>query len=439
VNPATIRRTARKIAVGLAIALALAVVLLEIGSRIVDGVIDRRKAADPAYRLDPAKPRDLSEKLAFATLDPAAQRLADARTIPHPYLAYALKPSWRTPPGSVPQTSHNSLGFRGKETKWEKPAGVFRIVTSGGSSVYGQSESNDAAVWSQRLEDHLNEAGLAVRFEVVNGGCSGYNVFESLILYETRLADLHPDLVIQYEAINDMRCALYTRGGPVRGDNAHWREPWPVDRPSYIEKLCEKSRAYLVWRRYCTDYVGLRADLGHWAIVNYDPSGDPYDPEPVPSEGFDSYHRNLVSLVAAVRAHGSEILLVTQPLARWHLDGAPSKEKQLAGIDRIQTIEKQVAKDRDVALFDLAKLVEPMVQKELEREIAHQKELDPNAWAQDLERRAKEALHPTPLPVTRDGVIFRAEVHPYDYGSDLIAKAIANYLLKSDLVPKAKK
>jgi hypothetical protein len=431
------RSVARRLAIVLGISLALLALVLEGGSRIADVVVARRKAA-PGFDPKTLEP-GLLDKISLATLDPAAQRLQDMRTIPHPYLAYVLKPSWSTPPGAAQQCSHNSLGFRGKETTWEKPAGVFRIVTSGGSSVYGQSESCDAAVWSQRLEDHLNEAGLSQPVEVINGGCLGYNSFENLIQFETRLVGFHPDLLIQYEAINDMRCALYTRGGAVQRDNTHWRQAWPVDRPSPLEHLLEKSRTYLMWRLYCTRYAQLRPDLGYWAMVNYDPDEpDPYDPEPVPDLGFETYRRNLESLVAAAKTHGVQVLIVTQPLARYHLDGAHSEAKQLAGIDRIQEIQREVGRESGAPIFECARILEAEVQRELDREIERQRQADPSASPEQLEKRAKGALHPSPLPTSPlPNVLFRHEVHPFDFGSDRIAVTIANYLLQSDLLPKS--
>ena len=108
------------------------------------------------------------------TLDPGAKRVEDSRNAPHPYLGYYLKPNFRTPPGATQQCSHNSIGLRNRETTWKKPPGVFRIVTTGGSSVYGQSESKDEAVWSVRLESLLNEARPGQRVEVINGGCNGW-------------------------------------------------------------------------------------------------------------------------------------------------------------------------------------------------------------------------------------------------------------------------
>jgi lysophospholipase L1-like esterase len=424
----------RRIALVLAIALAALVLALELGSRIADRVVASRKAS-PEFDAKSYKP-GLFDKIARSTLDPA-QRLEEGRTAPHPYLGYALKPAWSTPPGARQQCSHNALGFRGKETTWEKPPRVFRIVTSGGSSVYGQSESNDAAVWSQRLEDRLNGAGLPYRIEVINGGCSGYSLVENLINFALRLVDFHPDLLIQYEAINDMRCALYTRGGAVKNDNTQWRQAWPVDRPSVLERVLEKSRTYLTWRYYCTNYAKLRPDLAFYAVVNYDPDVDLYDIEPVPDQGFDTYRRNLEELVTLAKARGVQVLIATQPLARYHLDGARSEAKQLAGIDRIQEIQRQVGKERGVPVFECARIVEAEIQKELDREIERQRSLDASADAAELERRAKRVLHPSPLPAQPlPNVLFRHEVHPFDLGSDLIAKTIAEFLLGSDLLPK---
>ena len=162
----------RKVALVLLLSLALLVAILEVGSRVADGVVARAKSA-PGFDPKTYEPGVL-DAIALPTLDPAAQKAHDFRTIPHPYLAYALKPSWKSDPEAAQQASHNALGFRGKETTREKPPGVFRIVTLGGSSVYGQSESKDGAVWSARLEEILGVQRPGSRIEVINAGCPGY-------------------------------------------------------------------------------------------------------------------------------------------------------------------------------------------------------------------------------------------------------------------------
>ncbi len=59
-------------------------------------------------------------------LDPTAANLKNARIQPHPYLAYSLRPNFVLEPSAKDPTSirHNGLGFRGRETTWEKPPGA---------------------------------------------------------------------------------------------------------------------------------------------------------------------------------------------------------------------------------------------------------------------------------------------------------------------------
>jgi len=427
---------AKRLLISAAVALILLFGLLEITSRVADRRLAAKKR-DPAFIPGQYEPSFLDrlalDTLEYGTIKRAAEQ-SNARTDPHPYLGYVLKPNFKTAPEAKQQASHNSLGFRGKETTWKKPAGVFRIVTTGGSSVYGQSESSDAAVWSQKLEDDLNAAGGGRKFEVVNTGCSGWSSFEMLINLELRALDLNPDLVIVYEAINDMRCALYKRGGPVTPDNLQWRTNWPIDRPSSLETLLSSSRTYLVWRRYATNYASVRSDLGFYAIRNYDPLDKDlywdYSAGPIPEKGFDNYRRNLADMIAVCAARGARVLLATQALPRWHLDAADSRQEQHDAFDRIQKIEREVAAERGVALFECAQIVEAAVDAEIQAKIAERTTERPEVDARAVEAELKK------VPNKARDLLFFAEVHPNDRGSALIAKTIAEYLLGSPLLAK---
>lgn len=380
-----------------AVVLLLVGLVLEIVSRVADGA---------------ASDSGLLHKLGLRYLDPAAAKLADARTIPHPYLGYALKPSWKTAEGAAQQCSHNSLGFRGKETTWEKPAGTFRILTLGGSSVYGQSESKDEAVWSQRLEDALNARKPAQRIEVVNGGCSGWTSFEMLGQLAYRGLDLSPDLVIVYETVNDMRAALYTAAEPEpERDNTHWRATWPVDRPSSLENLLAKSRSYLVFRRYFTNYANERADLGFYALAGYDPASNQlycnrsrggYPEGKVPERGFQNYRRNLESLVALAQSHGVKLFVATQALMEWDFPPRECAEVQIASFRRIQEIQREVVRAMGASLGETGAAIEAEEKRVFEASGKH---------------------------------LFKNDVHPFDEGSDLIARTIADELVKQKLVP----
>ncbi len=420
------------------LSLVAVVMVVEALSRIADRVVAER-ANDPTYKPADA-PRDVWEKLCSDTLvygspKRAVEQLHGARSRPHPYFGYALKPSWKTPAGTAQQASHNALGFRGRETTWEKPDGVYRICTTGGSSVYGQSESSDAAVWSQQLEDMLNAARPARRFEVVNLGVSGWTSYEMLANLSLRALDLSPDLVIVYEAINDMRAALWTPGGPVQRDNTHWRAPWPVDRPSRIEAQLERSHAYLVWRRYFTNYAQERVDLGFYAMVGFDKvladrAFDPYQhyPGPVSDLGFESYRRNLVQMVAVCRARGARVAIATQALPRWHLDGFKSRNEQVDAFERILNVQREVAGEMQVPLCESARVVEAACEQEVREAIERAVAAEPGRPRAEIEAEWRR--------IQRRDLLFFSEVHPNDRGSALIARTIADWLLSGDLLPR---
>jgi lysophospholipase L1-like esterase len=417
----------RKLLLIVAASLVLFVVALEVLSRVADRVVAPRIASGEYKpdRPDKTPPGDLWERTAFATLDPGAKRVGEARNVPHPYLGYALKPGFRTPPDAPQQCSHNDLGLRGRETTWAKPPGVFRIVTTGGSSVYGQSESRDEAVWSHRLEEILAETRPDLRIEVINGGCNGWTSFEMLINLEIRMLDFEPDLVVVYEAINDMRAALYTaaRPEPAR-DNTHWRSTWPVDRPSALEDALESSRAYLIWRRWMTSYWKKRVDLGYYAMAAYDPDRvDLYCQWPdgrVPERGFENYRRNLESLIAVAERRGARVMLATQALMRWYMvPPMECAEVQVESFDRIQRIQREVAASRGAVLAETA--------REIEAEEAR-------AWKAEEARILAEGGEAT--PELRQRLLFKNDVHPTDAGSEAIARAVAKAVLESGILPR---
>jgi lysophospholipase L1-like esterase len=424
---------ARKLGCSALIVLLLFWLAVELLSRHADGVVEERKG-DPAHDPKTHVP-DLWDKWAWATLDPLAFGLANARVAAHPFLGYAPKPGWSSGPGERLQASHNALGLRGKETTLEKPAGTFRVVTLGGSSVYGSQDSSDESVWSARLERMLAEARPDGRVEVLNAGCLGWNSFEMLACLEFRLLDLQPDLVIVYEAINDMKAALYTRGGvPVQGDNTHYRQAWQSERPGALDALFERSRLFLIWRRYFTSHGRQRVDLysyiqrgygdgsGSW----YCEGGQDWPPASVPERGLANYRRNLNSMISIADAAGVRIVLATQALVRRHMEREECRATQLATFDRIQAIEREVARERGMPLCDVG----PGIVAEIERiwnESAQDAKPDPDVtpghrWRQGGDGKWRKDL-------------FHNDVHPYDEGSEVIARAVADWLLASKLLP----
>lgn len=321
---------------------------------------------------------------------------------PHPYLGVALKPDWRSREGQK-QASHNSHGLRGAEVTLARPQGVRRVVCLGGSSTYGNGPSSDERTWPARLEAILNEERPSVPVQVINAGVPSWSTYESLINLAFRMVEFDPDLVVVYHATNDAACALY--GEPVP-DNTHYRAVWPIVRPSPLEPLLERSMTYLVWRKYFTDYLELRADLDYYVVRDYDPRvgyQDPYGDGPFPRRGFQSFERNLRSIVAVARAHGARLLLVTQAS---HSDGSDSYNtgrNRHRAIAELTESTRRLAQELDVSLVD-AKSV-------LEAEATSQ-----------IEAGGKQN-------------IFRLGGHLRDPGAELLARTIAAHVVAEDLLP----
>lgn len=350
--------------------------------------------------------------LSEEALDPVAAAMQNSRVQAHPYLAYANRPGFSIDERAQgkQQVSHNSLGFRGKETTWEKPPGVFRIACLGGSSTYGQSESCDDALWPARLEVLLNEGARAdaPRVEVINGGCQGYSTFEILVNLELRVVDLAPDLVLIYEGINDMRCALYRQ--PVR-DNTHWRAVWPVERPSRLEQLVQASTTFRFIRSLDDGWIVRRRQLGSYVIVAFDPVADQYAKSDPPTLGFDNVRRNLQSIVAVSRTHGAKPIFLTQAMRYSDLDLAPSREMQTWGLQRVKEILREVGGELDVPVLDIA----PTIEAEAARQLAAGETVEVKGKVQDQ--------------------VFTSEVHFTDAGSDLMARTLAAALAAGGHVP----
>ncbi len=96
----------------------------------------------------------------------------------------------------------NSRGLRSDtEFSYEKPAGVFRVVSLGDSFTTGYEVDEDE-IFSSVLGRRLREAGH--RVEVLNAGVSGYSNAEALVYLERELLKYDPDLVILSFYGNDL-------------------------------------------------------------------------------------------------------------------------------------------------------------------------------------------------------------------------------------------
>ncbi len=349
------------------------------------------------------------EIFSISNLDPASDT-SGIRFQPHPYVTFVPRKSWQTPQGRKLVAHHNSLGFRGAETTWKKPEGRFRIVCLGGSSTYGYTTTNDEATYPVRLEQNLRKGRPDLDLEVINCGAPGFTSFESMSLLASRAIALEPDVVIVYHGLNDAQGSLYRSKAkpeaPVQVDNTHYRNNWVVSSPSALERGLTRSRAYMVLRRYFTDYALRQKQLNAALVVDHDPSNKKMFANPNPSAvGFANFERNLRSIVGIAEAHGARVVLATQgtdyvDFTKKNRD--PGGAQKLACQRNGETVRRVARSLPSVHLADIAPRLEALADK----------------------RKAED----------KDDV-FTDTVHFTNHGAGILANMMANELRAASCLP----
>lgn len=150
----------------------------------------------------------------------------------------------------------NAQGRRGPEVTTPKPAGTFRILALGDSVIFGD-EVNEEESFPRQLEQTLGAPdGPAPRYEVVNGGVTGYNTYQEAAWLRSRGAGIEPDLVVLSFVSNDFEDPLwaanyyaYTRSIPLAPGwfpNPAWvvAASHAQPEPGWRDRLKEEMRLY---------------------------------------------------------------------------------------------------------------------------------------------------------------------------------------------------
>jgi lysophospholipase L1-like esterase len=110
------------------------------------------------------------------------------------------KPGYRIGPIAV-----NSLGFRGEELAVPKPPGRIRIAFLGASTTFCAEASSLESTWPHQVVTRLRAANPGVDLDYVNGSAGGFTLENNLRNLEHRIAPLEPDVIVFYEATNDLK------------------------------------------------------------------------------------------------------------------------------------------------------------------------------------------------------------------------------------------
>jgi GDSL-like lipase/acylhydrolase family protein len=108
-------------------------------------------------------------------------------------------------PGSVAgPIAVNSRGFRGPELEQPKPPGRIRVAFLGGSTTFCAEASSFEAGWPSLVVAGMRADAPDLDFDLVNASAGGFTLEQLLVNLEHRVAPLQPDVIVVYEATNDL-------------------------------------------------------------------------------------------------------------------------------------------------------------------------------------------------------------------------------------------
>jgi GDSL-like Lipase/Acylhydrolase family len=281
----------------------------------------------------------------------------------HRYLGYYLTPNYKDG-----VNRHNALGYRGDEIIQPKPPGEFRILCIGGSTTYTTRVDDYQHSYPDRMEQELIKRGYT-NVNVINTGVPGWDTWNMTIDFELRGLDLNPDLIIYYEAVNDIKPRLVWPPEVYRGDNSGRNAPMVsrVHMPSILEystairmvlillNAIEPHTSYSTIDRTQDTYVG---DEFHRQLKT----------KSYPSDFFTKvsimdilkanppiyYQRNIENIAAIAKARNIKVMLATFAFVKLPTDDRVSSPEYIFALNEHNAVIKNIAQKMQVNVFDFA-------------------------------------------------------------------------------------
>ena len=272
----------------------------------------------------------------------------------------------------------NRQGFRGDDFEKQKPPRTFRIFTLGGSTTLGVS--NDYPdTYPYLLQVALRERYPGVNIEVQNAGCAWYTSAHALVSYVTAVRQYDPDLVIFFEAINDLVRSFsppWLATGPFKPDYSHYLGPYARLLGPQSD-FFDPSGPLLTWN---TLRAWIRNDPNPFNIRNRDNVANALSrlrQTDRPSfRSLPSFRMYSEAIIHAVRSDGHPIMTASQPsLFRADLSEdekrslwfspllcadagtCPSLGAMISGMEAFNATAREVAATAGVPFIDFADAV----------------------------------------------------------------------------------
>ncbi len=255
---------------------------------------------------------------------------------PHGKLGYRQKPNGSFHYVNGVTVHSNERGYRGPVVTPTPTPGVTRIVIIGGSTTHGWAVTDTETI-DAHMRAILQARRPTERFEVVNLGFDGFDMYQMLERMKTEGFAMQPSLVVLNEGINDVRNALLKNLkdedprtlnwenvlARLRAEKAHGPSAWTLAKHYfYIARAPGYVRQQLEVRNELAKRRSLAPGAAQPAIAKAPPdSGGPPYPE-----AADFFELNARRIVELANARNTPVLLSTPPsaLAKFYADTATS-------------------------------------------------------------------------------------------------------------------
>jgi lysophospholipase L1-like esterase len=234
------------------------------------------------------------------------------RATPPDYFPSVYYPHRRLRYGLVPNSDYygwfriNSHGFRGREVSVAKPAGVLRIVCLGGSTTFDGGSVGKDRPWPEVLEAELRKRLGTSSIEVLNLGIGGATSLDSLIDLQMRALAFQPDLIVVYQAHNDLIYSI----PPSRPENSPLFPLEDRPRSNFIRWLTYNSLLYAkTEERVVNRASNVLGAVKHVVTFGAGDDGPAPDREVPMERGLTDFASNMKSIAAIAQTNGIPLVL----------------------------------------------------------------------------------------------------------------------------------
>lgn len=161
-----------------------------------------------------------------------------------PDIVYELKPSISgTFQGR--NFTFNSHGMRDDEYSTAKPVDTIRVAAIGDSVLFGWGVAQNLS-YTAVAERFLNDHSSGRHYEILNFGVPGYNTAMEAAVFEKKVLQFSPDVLVIHFVSNDWGVPLFMQ---------HSRDPWALDT-SYFFDLIRSRMSVAIGSKRCRELLG---------------------------------------------------------------------------------------------------------------------------------------------------------------------------------------